>query len=194
MKHLIEKCENLGFALVINEELLTACCTKLNSKAKFPKPEFHYRFRSKERIEEYVNEFINRKLEIKQFKEKKKEAIRKAKEEMNHSFKIGQILYDSWGYEQTNIDFYQVTAVLPKSIEVKRIASKYAKNQPSGYSSMSAFVVPVPDAFVKPAERKPIQVLVNQNGEVSQYYIKSKHGWISEYNAGEKGVYESWYA
>ncbi len=117
MKHLIEKCENLGFALVINEELLTACCTKLNSKAKFPKPEFHYKFRSLERMEEYVNEFINRKLEIKQFQEKKKEAIRKAKEEMNHSFKIGQILYDSWGYEQTNIDFYQVTAVLPKSIE-----------------------------------------------------------------------------
>ncbi len=145
-------------------------------------------------MEEYVNEFINRKLEIKQFQEKKKEAIRKAKEEMNHSFKIGQILYDSWGYEQTNIDFYQVTAVLPKSIEVKRIASKYAKNQPSGYSSMSAFVVPVPDAFVKPAERKPIQVMVNQNGKVSKYYIKSKHGWISEYNAGEKGIYESWYA
>jgi len=34
MKHLIEKCENLGFALVINEELLTACCTKLQRKEK----------------------------------------------------------------------------------------------------------------------------------------------------------------
>lgn len=196
MKHLIEKCESLGFSLVISEELLTARCTRINSKARFPKPEFHYRFRSKERIEEYVNEFINRKLEVLKWKEDRKQSIKKAKEEMKHDFKEGMILYDSWGYEQTNIDFYQITSVLPKSIEVRRIASKYAENQPSGYSSMSAFVVPVPNGFLseKKATRKPIQVLLNSNGEVSQYYIKSNHGWISKYNDGEKGIYESWYA
>lgn len=196
MKTMNQKCEELGFSLSINEELLVARISKIVSKAKFPKPEFHYRFRSKESLIERVNEFLDRRLEIKKLNEERKEAKRKAKKEMKHDFKEGMILYDSWGWEQTNIDFYQVTKVLPKSLEIRRIASKYAENQPSGYSSMSAFVVPVLNGFLseyKP-EKKPIQVLLNYKGELSQYYIKSRHGWISKYNDGEKGIYKSWYA
>lgn len=196
MENLKKQCEELGFNLVIDEVGLTAMANKIKSKSRFPKPEFNYRFRSKERMVEFVEQFISQKLEHIKRKEERKEAVKKAKEEMNHSFKVGQILYDSWGWEQTNIDFYQVTKVLPKSVEVRRIASEYIKNQPEGYSSMSAFVKPTPNAFLveKKPELKKIQVLVNHEGKFSQYYIKSRHGWISEYTQGEKGVYESWYA
>lgn len=196
MENLKKQCEEIGFNLSINEVGLTAMAVKINSKARFPKPEFNYRFRTKERMIEFVNEFIAKKLEFIKRKEERKAAIRKAKEQMNHSFEVGQILYDSWGWEQTNIDFYQVTAVLPKSIEVRRIASRYAKHQPTGNSPMSAYVVPVKNGFLveRKTERKPIQVLVNEKGEVKEYYIKSKHGWISKYTNGENGIYESWYA
>ena len=36
----------------------------------------------------------------------------------------GQICYYSWGYGQTNIDWYVVTAVLPKSIRIAPIRGK----------------------------------------------------------------------
>jgi len=192
MKELIKKCEELGFVLTVSEEGLTAMAVKMKSKSRFPKPEFNYRFRTKERMVEFITEFIEKKLEVLKWKEEKKEAKKKAREEMKHSFEVGQVLYDSWGWEQTNIDFYQVIEVKPKSVIVNRISSNYAKNQESGYSSMSAFVVPNKNSFIGEPQRKPILVSVHNN--IPSYYIKSKHGWISEYTDGERGVYSSWYA
>ena len=40
-----------------------------------------------------------------------------------HGYKIGDILYSSWGYDQTNIDWYQVTATTAKTITVCKIES-----------------------------------------------------------------------
>lgn len=36
--------------------------------------------------------------------------------------KVGDIFSSSWGYDQTNVDFYQVVKVLNKSVEVQRIS------------------------------------------------------------------------
>jgi len=38
-----------------------------------------------------------------------------------NSVKINDIFYSSWGYDQTNIDFYQVIEVLPNSVKVVSI-------------------------------------------------------------------------
>ena len=38
-----------------------------------------------------------------------------------NSVKINDIFYSSWGYDQTNIDFYQVIDVLPNSVKVVSI-------------------------------------------------------------------------
>ncbi|NNM59190.1 MAG: hypothetical protein HKM04_05185 [Legionellales bacterium] len=35
----------------------------------------------------------------------------KAQREYKHPFKVGDIFYTSWGYEQTNLDFFEVVAV-----------------------------------------------------------------------------------
>lgn len=37
-------------------------------------------------------------------------------------YKPGDILYTSWGYEQTNVDFYEVTAVRGKHVELRQLA------------------------------------------------------------------------
>lgn len=34
---------------------------------------------------------------------------------------VGSIFYNSWGYEQTNIDFYQVVKVSPSSIWIREL-------------------------------------------------------------------------
>jgi hypothetical protein len=65
---------------------------------------------------------------------------------------------------------------------------------------MSGFVKPVKDHFIGNEMKKPVQFYISagissnkSEGQVV-YYIKSKHGWISKYEKGEGGVYESWYA
>jgi hypothetical protein len=38
-------------------------------------------------------------------------AKRKAEQKAPRKLEVGHILYTSWGYDQTNVDFYQVTAL-----------------------------------------------------------------------------------
>jgi hypothetical protein len=52
--------------------------------------------------------------------------IKKLKEiapykEPQHNIKAGDIFYNSWGYDQTNIDFYQVVATTAKTISLRKI-------------------------------------------------------------------------
>jgi hypothetical protein len=191
MKQLIERFENLGFELIINEELMNAKCLKKNSKALMPKAFFWIRFRSMERLAEYCGEWISNKEKIAAYEAERKAKKAELMKNMNHSFKIGQVLYDSWGWEQTNIDFYQVVEVKPKSIKMQRIASKYASSEnQKGISSMAAYVEPVQNEFIREPELKKINVMLS--GESHSYYIKSDHGWINLYE--NRPVYSSWYA
>ena len=42
-------------------------------------------------------------------------------EEPRHNIKIGDIFYNSWGYDQTNIDFFQVVSVTAKTVSIREI-------------------------------------------------------------------------
>ena len=56
----------------------------------------------------------------------------------NAGVKVGDVFVDSWGWEQTNIDFYQVVGLRGKSsVELRPIHSLYRQN---GF--MSALVRP----------------------------------------------------
>lgn len=55
-----------------------------------------------------------------------KEDRETAKRAYRHDFKVGDFFYTSWGYDQTNVDFYQILAVSEKSVKVAAVASKSA--------------------------------------------------------------------
>lgn len=81
----------------------------------------------------------------------KASAVRKAESraERNQPSKlaIGDILYSSWGYDQTNIDFYQVTRLVgPFTVEIRQVASRDIGDN-EGNSSMSGKCVAVKDSF-----------------------------------------------
>jgi hypothetical protein len=54
---------------------------------------------------------------------------------------IGDIFYSSWGYDQTNIDFYKVIKKTAKMIEIREIGQVYMESN----SSMSEYVVADPE-------------------------------------------------
>jgi len=79
--------------------------------------DFHYRFRSEESRTEYVNKWLDSLAA-----HAESVASRRAKRSsFSHTLKVGDILRASWGYEQTNIDYYEVVAVKSKFVDVREI-------------------------------------------------------------------------
>jgi hypothetical protein len=73
-----------------------------------------------------------------------------------HTLKVGDILENSWGYEQTNIDFYQIVRLVGKqSIVIRPIASKHHAKESSHW--LTGYVVPDVDHFTGPEMTKRVQ-------------------------------------
>jgi len=108
---------------------------------KTKKPIFHYRFKSPENMQEYIDKFF---ADRKQHFVRKAEAKAKrlsASQEMANKTIVGDIFYSSWGYDQTNIDFYQIVAKKGKmSFMLQKIGSKIIEYTDYGVD----YVVPNP--------------------------------------------------
>lgn len=64
----------------------------------------------------------------------------------------GTILVNRWGYEQTNVDFYQVIKVTEKTVVIRQIAAEKVKEE-----NLIGCVRPVKDNFIgEPMRRKII--------------------------------------
>jgi len=72
------------------------------------------------------------------------QAKRRKARNSGHSLKVGDVLNSSWGYDQTNVDFYQIVEVPSKCFVIARqIASKTVSDD-----GPSTRVAPVKDAFL----------------------------------------------
>ena len=110
------------------------------------KPLWHTSFGNEASRRRAIEETIK---ERKAFLERKQKQQEERKQFV-HSFKEGDILSSSWGYDQTNVDFYQVTKVIGKAVEIRSIESKIV----SGSGGPSEAVIPVPNHFSGPPLRK----------------------------------------
>ena len=72
-----------------------------------------YYFRDEARREEWINEQMtaikSRLTDKETAKATKNEAL------TNNPYKVGEVLYQSWGYDQTNVDFFEIIEVGAKS-------------------------------------------------------------------------------
>ena len=66
---------------------------------------------------------------------------------------IGDIFYSSWGYDQTNVDFYQVVKVTPAMIALRQIDKRVTR----GLGHPQEYVMPTPNKFVGPVLNKKVQ-------------------------------------
>jgi len=106
------------------------------------KPTYHVYFSSDEKRNEFVNSKIATYLERK----KQKKARRAEQKSLQHTLEVGSILVSSWGYDQTNIDYYQVTKLIGKTmVEVQEIRATVVETHGT-YQD----VMPVKDLFFTP--------------------------------------------
>jgi len=113
------------------------------------------------------------------------EKKRKKLEEKNRfeNIKIGDIFVSSWGYEQTNVDFFQLVNLKGKTGEFRKIS--YETIEETG--PMSEYVRPVPNSFI--GEETEKYRLVGNSFKITSYAWGRK----IEDPANSKH-YHSWYA
>ena len=108
------------------------------------KPLWNYYFRNERDRDKEIEKTVDNRRAIIEYKRKQREERNK----FSHSLKVGDILYTSWGYDQTNVDYYQVIK-LPsaKMVVIREIASKRKGDD---------YVVPAKNKFVGPPMRKKV--------------------------------------
>jgi len=108
---------------------------------------------------------------------------------MNNTPKVGDILISSWGYDQTNVDFYKVLKISPsgKSVSIQRIKGTIAEK--GGYMSGEATVA-IPHEVAE-FDNKVMTKLAKPNRDGYGVKIKN-YAWAYLWDG--KPHYCSWYA
>ena len=106
------------------------------------------------------------------------------------SIKVGSIFKSSWGYDQTNVDYYQVTKVNPsgKSITVQQIADSINTT-----GMMCGTSLPIKDSFKGQPQTKRIKSYTDNN--ITNHYFKvTSFSCAHLMHDTSKPSYTSWYA
>ena len=135
----IEKPE-LGIEVFIDEKNLTA----YGYQGRAKKHTFAYRFQSQERMDDYIEQFIDNCLTAKVIKAQVKETKRQELAEAKKNVSVGDIYVASWGYSMTLVDAYQVVARTAAMVTLKPIALETV----SGDAGYTGQVKPLKDQFI----------------------------------------------
>jgi len=90
-------------------------------RGKAIKPAWHYSFRTEEALKNKIEETLRFEMEAADRKAKR-QAEKKAAC-ASHDVKLGDVFRCSWGYDQTNIDYYQVVSVSGQMAVVRAIGA-----------------------------------------------------------------------
>lgn len=120
-----------------------------------------------------IESLTNGTIEIKAYEAKKVEKVN------IYGVKVGDIFYSSWGYDQTNIDFFQVVELKgSQMVKVREIAQTTVRTE----TAMSEYVKPVKDAFLSRATfTSSKEGTPNNNDGIYKKVLKS--GW------GDNSIY-----
>lgn len=129
------------------------------------KPLWHYRFRSEFERQRRIQETVAGRKERAEYMDKR----RQERMQYRHDLKVGDILVSSWGYDQTNVDFYEVVEAGEKSVKIREIDGKIV---PSSERTQDK-VVPDLGKYKGPAMVK----MVGPGGRVKVRSFAWAHKW-----------------
>lgn len=174
--------EKLGIQVYFNDD---KGCYGLCFVGRAVKPTWHYRFKDDADRHATITRTFNN---VQYSKDAK--AARKAKAaeaQANHGVKVGDVFRSSWGYDQTNVDYYQVVAVGNKTATFCKIAQL---SESDGF--LQGNCVPAPNQFIG----KPFKKLIQKSSTESSAYIKI-YSFANAYKiepvavVADKPIYES---
>jgi len=173
---LIAKNERFGF------EVYAQRAPRLVAMAfggKRSKPDWHYLFKDEARLNAKIEETLRALMASDVAK-----AERKAERARSHDVKVGDIFRCSWGYDQTNIDYYEVTRVIgERMVEITPIAQEREETH-----YMQGECVPVPGKYTGDPQRKKVQMYSSGPSiRIASYSSASRIDPVAK--IGDKPVY-----
>lgn len=152
-------------------------------KGRAQKPTFYHFYKDAAGREKRVTDWLDALAKAEQVK-----AERRAARNAPHTLEVGTVLMSSWGYDQTNVDWFKVIGTSGRNtVELVAVEGQRANDAPDGYSSMSTRVVPDPDHI----KGKPAKYRVDMASGVPSVKIQS-FAWAYVWDGKPK--YSSWYA
>ena len=155
-----------------------------------PKKSIWYGFADREELETALNG-----------KKAEKKAGAKAKE-FDFDVKVGDLFYSSWGYEQTNVNFFQVVALVgKKSVRIREVHPEVLEeNAVCGMAADRKYKIPeeilpaVQSIFIEGDEKGDLKRLKSyaSDGKSDPIFEVGRGGYTCHKYDGGK-LYESWY-
>jgi hypothetical protein len=117
---------------------------------KSNKPIFNGWFASESSRAKEIARIIENSKRSAQIKAQRRKEAAAARKAAAASVKVGDFYYSSWGYNQTNVEFFQVTGVKGQTVTLREVAQK------TDHSTRGAdYVVPVKGKFIgKPMKKR----------------------------------------
>jgi hypothetical protein len=125
---------------------------------KSENPLWDYFFRSESAREQYIADQVEKSKAAMSARQERAQA----KRDFQHGLKDGDILYSSWGYDQTQVSWYEVVGVVGKQVIVREVESKVVRQERG-----ADYVVAVPGRYTGAVMKK-----VPQKGYRDEPYIK----------------------
>jgi hypothetical protein len=126
------------------------------------RPDFYHSFRTEQARRQFVLAF----LDGVRAAQGRKAARRQQRAAWTNPLKGGEILYTSWGYDQTNVEFYAVTRVSGRRVWVREICADF---EPTGF--MSGRTWPLMPIEFKPGAPETMHT-AQPSGSESGVYVK----------------------
>ena len=186
-----------GLKLEIGENVrgVTAKCIKDAPKSRIGfKTLFYYRFSTDAQRIKYLGEYLDKEKKIVERKETEKQTKRDLNKNFAASdfYKVGDFVYNTWGYEQTNIEFYQVLEVKNKSLIVREVYQETEEN--STYShGMACNVLPKKDDFIKDNKEFMLRLKIREWDNKINCVICNPKSYYHFVKYDGRPKYKSWY-
>lgn len=142
-----------------------------------------YGFKTEERRKQYVERWIEQEVEIEQRKKERRNQAKQA----GRGLEVGDIVSSCWGYDQTNYNYYEVTALIGKTmVELREVAQMREETE-----WLQGKCAPVAGEYIgEPIRRKAYKggVKINDVQYASKVEYKNVNG-VRIYNASHYTAY-----
>lgn len=138
-----------SLAIIFSKAELLPKCFMLAFAGTAGKTTAHYSYRTVEQAEQAATTFITGR----QARAERKGQRKSERAAFKTTLQVGAVLVNSWGYDQTNVDYYQVVAVSAtgRSVTIRQIGARAVEDGPV---ALSGSCWPLANEFTGPPMRK----------------------------------------
>src|SRR6185503_14117364 len=143
--------EDGSLVVIFTKPELAPKCFLLAFSGTAGKTTAHYSYRTVEQAERYAADF----LAGRSAHQERMSRHREGRKAFRTTLQVGTVLVNSWGYDQTNVDYYQVVEVssTKRTVTIRQISAKTVEDGPV---AMSGSCWPLADHFIGPPMRKVV--------------------------------------